>query len=143
MVIGEDFFVTKGVEALIKWFGKRKEDKQITHDILLSLKINLSSIVLHMELSKELGHIKHKKLQPYLSNDIENLNSFLIKYQTKLDNGLYTELFAFINYLVEYNNFIKCLFQGMGEALYKYENTIKTSIDKYIAQIDVLIKELE
>lgn len=143
MVIGEEIIVTKGVEALINWFGKKKEDKQIIYEILISFKISLNSILLHMDLCKEFGGIKYTKLRFYLPNDIENLNQFLIKYQTKLDNTLYTELYAFVKYLVEYNHIINSLHLGMGNTLDEYETTIKTSIDKYVSQIDTLIKELE
>lgn len=143
MVIGEEILVTKGIDALNSWYRKKKEDKQITYEILISFKISLNSILLHMDLCKEFGRIKHTKLQFYLPNDIENLNQFLIKYQTKLDNTFYSELYAFMKHLVEYNHIINSLHPGMAGALDEFESTIKTSIDKYIAQIDTLIKELE
>ena len=143
MVVGEEFLIGKGIEALLTWFKKKKTNKEIVHEILMSLKISLNNLTLHMDLSKEHGSIKYSKLQCYLPNDIELINQLLIKFQLNLDNTLYDEIMNFVKYLVSYNETINSLCMGMGSVLREKENKIRDSVNQYITKINELLKEVE
>lgn len=143
MVAGEDYIIGKAAEAMVVWFNKRKNEKELVHEILLSLKIGLNNIPLHMDLCKEYGCIKYLKLKVYLPSDIENLSHFLIKYQYKLDNDLYDVMIDFIRLLIDYNETINSLHLGMGEILNEQENLILGSIENLIQKINELIKKVE
>ena len=143
MVVGEEILIGKGIDALIKWFNKRKADKELVHNILMELKIAINNVILHMDLCKEHGYIKYSKLQIYLPSDIENINQLLIKYGSKLDLEFYNELQKFLRYLIKYNEFISSLYLGAGKKLQEYEENIRSSIKTFTDKLDELIKEIE
>ena len=140
MVVGEDFVIGKGIEALISWFNVKKEEKAKVKGILLALKIGLNNIILHMNLCKRFGHIMHKDLQVYMPSDIEQLNNVLIQYQSVLTNELYDEMMKFINFLVKFNEEINSL--TMGKNMKEYDEKIINSINEFTSKIDELTEKI-
>jgi hypothetical protein len=143
MVVGEDILIEKALDAIVGWYAKKKEEKQLIHDVLMELKVGFNSVILHMNLSKEHGAIKYSKLRGYLPNDIENLNRILIKYQSKLDNEIYDKLMNFIQFLIEYNELINSLHMGIAKEVEEREKIIKETIEQIISKLTELIKEIE
>lgn len=142
-MIGEEFVLGKILESLTSWFEKRKKEKETVREILMSLKVAVNSIVLHMGLSMEHGDMNYRKLQTYLPRDIENIFQIVERYKQNLDIDLSNSMIAFVNYLVGYNETINSLALGMGDVLDKKESSITESIGEINERIDMLIKLLE
>jgi len=142
-VIGKEFVLGKILDSLTSWFQKQKKEKETVREILMSLKLAVNSVVLHMGLSMEHGAINYMKLQTYLPRDIENMFQIVERYKQSLDIDLSNSMIAFVNYLVGYNETINSLTMGMGDVFDEKEKSITESIGEINERIDVLIRTLE
>ena len=131
--------IVKVVDLLEKWYDGKKEQKELRKKILVSLKASIKSLILHFDLSKEHGHYAYRKLQLYLPNDIEKINEWLVENQLDINNELYDAIYEFINYLVEYNEFISSLSMGCGAELDQYEKNILENSKSLIEKINQLL----
>lgn len=111
-----DLNVIRTVDPLEMGHLSNKAEKEQAIKILKVLKLLIERPILHLDLSYFDGIFRSKNFMPYLTKDLEDLESFLIRYDPMIDVGLKLSINEFINFLIEsYISVKQATIVGYGE----------------------------